>query len=132
MTKHWILNYKLLLLLKGKWHAVWMVVMIMMILLIYLQTNIWNCIILWESVPYDASEIKSIESSVLSRTLNSSCIDYVITVTDVMNAIAHHKSGKSDCSEGLFSDHFIHGTHRFYVILSILFTMIPIPNDKKK
>ena len=31
---------------KGKWHAVWMVVMIMMILLIYFQTNIWNCITL--------------------------------------------------------------------------------------
>ena len=67
-----------------------------------------------------------------------------------MNAIAHLKSDKSDGSEGLFSDHFIHGTHRFYVILSILFTshlfmshgfsqnsmilgtMIPIPKDKKK
>ena len=30
----------------GKWHAVWMVVIIMMILLIYSQTNIWNCITL--------------------------------------------------------------------------------------
>ena len=84
----------------------------------------------------------------LSRILNSSCSDYIITVTDVMNAIAHLKSGKYDGSEGLFSDHFIHGTHRFYVILSILYTsmlshgfspnsmilgiMIPIPKDKKK
>ena len=34
-------------------------------------------------------------------------------MTDVMNAIAHLKSGKADGSEGLFSDHFIHGTHRF-------------------
>ena len=100
---------------------------------------------LYNSMPYDASEMKSIESSVLSRILNSSCSDYIITVTDVMNAIAHLKSGKSDGSEGLFSDHFIHGTHRFYVILSILFTsmlshgfspnsmiletMIPIPKD---
>ena len=105
---------------------------------------------LYNSVPYDTSEIKSIESSVLSRILNSSCSDYItcITVTDVMNAIAHLKSGKSDGSEGLYSDHFIHGTHRVYVILSILFTamlshgfspnsmilgtMIPIPKDKKK
>ena len=103
---------------------------------------------LYNSVPYDTSKMKSIESSVLSRILNSSCSDYIITVTDVMNAIAHLKSGKSDGSEGLFSDHFIHGTHRFYVILSILFTsmlshgfnpnsmilgtMIPIPKDKKK
>ena len=84
--------------------------------------------------------MNSIESSVLSRILNSSCCDYIITVTDVKNAIAHRKSGKSDGSEGLFSDHFIHGTHRFYVILSILFTSmlshgfspIPISKDKKK
>ena len=92
--------------------------------------------------------MKSIESSVLSRILNSSCSDYIITVTDVINAIAHLKSGKSDGSEGLFFDHFVHGTHRFYVILSMLFTsmlphgfspismilgtMIPIPKDKKK
>ena len=100
---------------------------------------------LYNSVPYDTSEMKSIESSVLSRILNSSCSDYIITVTDV---IAHLKSGKSDGSEDLFSDHFIHGTHHFYVILSILYTsmlshgfspnsmilgtMIPIPKDKKK
>ena len=53
---------------------------------------------LYNSVPYDASEMKSIESSVglLFRILNSSCSDYMITVTDVMNAIAHLKSGKSD------------------------------------
>ena len=72
---------------------------------------------LYNSVTYDTSEMKSIESSVLSRILNSSCSDYIITVTD-----AYLKSGKSDGSEGLSSDHFIHGTHRFYVILSILFT----------
>ena len=91
--------------------------------------------------------MESIESSVLSRILNSSCSDYIITVTDVMNAIAHLKSGKSDGSEGLFSDHFIHDTHRFYVILSMLFTsmlsdgfspnsmilgtMIPIPKIRR-
>ena len=77
---------------------------------------------LYNSVPYDTCEIKCIESSVLSRILNSSCSDYIITVADVMNAIAHLKSGKSDGSEGLFSDHFIYGTHRYYVILSMLFT----------
>ena len=68
--------------------------------------------------------MKSIDSSVLSRILNSSCSDYFITVTDVMNAIAHLKSGKSDGSEGLFSGHLLHGTHRFYVILSILCTFM--------
>ena len=57
---------------------------------------------LYNSVSYFASEMKSIESSVLSGILNSSCSDYIITLTDVMNAIAHLKSGKSDGSEGLF------------------------------
>ena len=47
---------------------------------------------LYNSVSYDTSEMKSIESSVLSRILNSSCSDYIITVTDVMNAIAHLKA----------------------------------------
>ena len=31
---------------------------------------------LYNSVPYDTSEMKSIESSVLSRILNSSCSEY--------------------------------------------------------
>ena len=41
---------------------------------------------LYNSVPYNASEIKSIESSVLSLILNSSCSDYSITVTDECNS----------------------------------------------
>ena len=63
---------------------------------------------LYNSVPYDTSEMKSIESSVLSRILNFSCNNYIITLTDVIKAIAHLKSGKSDGSERLFSDRFIH------------------------
>ena len=65
-----------------------------------------------------------------------------------MNVVTHLKLGKSDGSEGLFSDHFIHGTRKLYAFLSILFTlfpchgfstdsmilgtMIPIPMDKNK
>ena len=44
---------------KGKWHAVWMVAIFRQIYIIY------------NSVPYDTSEMKSIESSVLSRIFNS-------------------------------------------------------------
>ena len=79
---------------------------------------------LYNSVPYDTSEIKSIESSVLSRILNSSCSDYIITVTDVMNAIAHLKSGKSDGSDGLFSDHFIQGTHCFFMLFHLYYLLL--------
>ena len=65
-----------------------------------------------------------------------------------MNAVTHLKTGKSDGSEGLSSDHFIHGNRKLYVLLSVLFTlllrhgcspnsmilgtMIPIPKDMKK
>ena len=64
-----------------------------------------------------------------------------------MNAVTHLIKCKSDVSEGLSSDHFIHGNRKLYVLLSILFTlflrhgfspsmilvtMIPIPKDKKK
>ena len=68
--------------------------------------------------------------------------------SDVINAVSHLKNGKSDGSEGLFSDHFLHATHRFYVILSILYTlflshgfspesmimgtMIPIPKNSRQ
>ena len=38
----------------------------------------------------------------------------------VLNAIALLKSGKSDGSEGLLSDHFIDGTHRDELMTTIL------------
>ena len=105
-------------------------------------------IMLFNSVPYDTEEMKRIESEVLSRVQRGSDSNYCITVQDVMNAVTHLKLGKSDGSEGLFSDHFINVTRKLYVFLSILFTvflchgfspdsmiwsaMIPIPKDKKK
>ena len=62
-----------------------------------------------------------------------------------MNAVT---LGKSDGSEGLFSDHFSNGTRKLYILLSILFTLFlchsfspdsmilgtmnVIPKDKKK
>ena len=54
--------------------------------------------------------------------ITSSCNDYTITIiaTDMKNAIAHLKSGKSNGPEDLFSVHSIHGTHRFSVLLLLL------------
>ena len=79
---------------------------------------------------------------------NTRCSGYVITPTDVRIAVDHLKSGKGDGFDGLCYDHFINGTKRLYVFLSIIFTlflshgftpdslilgtMIPIPKDKKK
>ena len=91
----------------------------------------------------------SIESDVLYND-EQRCSDssYCITAQDGINVVTHLKLGKSDGLEGLFSDHFIKGTRKLYVFLSILFTlvlyhgfshdslilgtMISIPWDKKK
>ena len=84
----------------------------------------------------------AIESTIFERLHNCENVKYVISHSDVINAVSHLKNGKSDGSEGLFSDHFLHATHRFYVILYTLFlshsfspdsmimgTMIPIPKN---
>ena len=38
---------------------------------------------------------------------------YVTTHNDVKNAVYHFKIGKSDGSESIFSDNFLHATHHF-------------------
>ena len=70
---------------------------------------------LYNSVPYDTKEMKRIESGVLSHVQRGSDNSYCKTVQDVMNAVTHSKLGKSDGSEGLFSDHFINGTRKLEV-----------------
>ena len=91
---------------------------------------------------------KMANAEVMTRLQKCNDDSYNITVHDVMNAVTHLKRGKSDGSEGLSSDHFIHGNRTLYVLLSILFTlflrhgfshnsmilstMIPIPKDRKK
>ena len=70
-----------------------------------------------------------------------------IYINDVIDAVMHLKSGKSDGNEGLNYDNFIHGNIKFYSILALLFTafllhahspdsmilgtMIPIPKDTR-
>ena len=62
-------------------------------------------------------------------------------------AINRLKSLKSDCTDQLFSDHFINSTVRFYTLISLLFTcmlllsvapsglslstMVSVPKDKR-
>ena len=102
---------------------------------------------LYNSVPFDSDDMCAIKSEISSR-IDKCSNGYSISTEDIVNAVTHLKCGKSDGAEGLYSDHFIHGTGRFYVILSLLFTlflshgfspesmiigtMIPIPKDKKK
>ena len=73
---------------------------------------------LYNSVPYNIADMNAIESTIFKRLHNCENVKYyVISHSDVINAVSHLKKGKSDGFEGLFSDHFL---HRFFVILSIL------------
>ena len=90
----------------------------------------------------------AIESTIFERLHTCDNVKYVISHSHVINAVSHLKNGKADGSEGLFPNHFLHATHRFYVILSILYilflshgfspdsmimgTMIPIPKNRKQ
>ena len=78
---------------------------------------------LYNSVPYNIDDMHAIESTIFERLHNCEDVKYVISHSDVINAVSHFKKSKSDGSEGLFSDHFLHATHRIYVILSILYTL---------
>ena len=68
-------------------------------------------------------EMKCIETENMSRIERQSNDCSCITVQDVTNAVAHLKIGKSDRSEGLFSDHFINGNKHLHVSLSLLFAL---------
>ena len=114
-------------------------------LLTYFLINIIHCIILSHLIMmicFVLDQLLIIDYKILR------CSGYVITPIDVRIAVDHLKSGKWDGFEGLCSDHFINGTKRLYVFLSLIFTlflshgvtpdslilgtMIPIPKDKKK
>ena len=101
---------------------------------------------LYNSVPYDKSEMNSIKCEIAKR-LSEECV-YKISVADVVKSVNRLKLGKSDGEEGLNSDHIINGPHLLYVLLTnvfncmvihgispesmILGTMVPIPKCKKK
>ena len=71
-----------------------------------------------------------------------------VSVNQLQYAIKRLKSSKPDCTDQLFSDHFVNGTVRFYTLISLLFivcsllshgvapsglllsTMVPVPKDK--
>ena len=74
---------------------------------------------LYISVPYNIDDIHAIESTIFERLHSCEYVKYVISGSDVINAVSHLKNCKSDGSEGLFSDHFLHATHLRYCIYFI-------------
>ncbi len=65
---------------------------------------------LYNSVPYDQSEINDIKYIIDAKLQNDVHQNYSVNVHDVVKATNHLKYGKSDGEEGLWSDHLIHGT----------------------
>ena len=109
--------------------------------------------LLYKSVPLESSDIdemkKQIEEKVNSKCLKGLCYcDHKIKVGDVRKATQQLKRGKHDAYYKLYSDHYIHSSHRFQVLVSLLVNLllshnvipndlsqsvlIPIPKDKKK
>ena len=74
------------------------------------------------SAPYNVDDMHAIESTIFERLHNCLNVKYGISHNYVINTVSHFKNRKSDGSEGLFADHCLHATNRFYVILSILHT----------
>ncbi len=80
---------------------------------------------LYNSVPYDKDEMNDIKCGIEDDLFKRGHNDYVIAVVDVIKSVAHLKQAKTDDGEkGLMSDNIIHGTHSFYVLLTIVFNTI--------
>ena len=74
---------------------------------------------LYNSVPTDDKEIIDIEQQIQRNCLYNE--SHVITVNHVVKAVKLLNAGKSDGCRGLSSDHVLHGSHRLFVMLALLF-----------
>ena len=102
---------------------------------------------LYNSVPYNEQEMTDIKHKIQQQLQNESNVNYFISVSEVIKSVSCLKKGKSDGSEGLYSDHLINASHTLYVYLSLIFnamlihgispetmllgTMVPIPKNKR-
>ena len=77
---------------------------------------------IYTSVPTDDMELETISQDINNLVLTSSNNDSCyITPSIVMSCITNLKSSKSDGDTGFNSNHLIHGTHRLYTMLCLLF-----------
>ena len=99
---------------------------------------------LYNSVPTDENELNS-----LRDVIDSNITEQIYITPDIIRiCICKLKAGKDDGDIGFKSDHIINGTHRLYVLLSLLYnlmfyrghtpadllksTIVSIPKDNKK
>ena len=101
---------------------------------------------LYNSVPYDAEEMRLIELEI-DRQVNVSAV-YGICVDELVKGIRSLKMGISDGEEGKSSDHSIYCTRILYVLLTLVFnsmlvhglspdsmfveTMVPMPKYRRQ
>ena len=82
-------------------------------------TNLYN------SVSFDSNDMDSFLTKV-DKLINEDCnVDHtnsVIKVNDVIEAISQIKHGKKDGYSLIYTDHFINGTNKLYIMLSLLFS----------
>ncbi len=67
-----------------------------------------------------------IKDNIQHQLCSNSFNQYVITVSDVIKSIGHLKHGKTNGTEGLFSDHIINGWDSLYVYLTMIYNAILI------
>ena len=102
---------------------------------------------LYNSVSYNMKDLNALSKTIASRIL-SVCTNHqhTITVHEVKNALAKLKLGKKE-ENGLFSNHFIYGSDRLIIMITLLFnsmlvhgmapedlmlgTMIPLIKDSR-
>ena len=99
---------------------------------------------LYNSVPTDENELNS-----LRDVIDSNITEKIYIAPDIIIiCIGKLKAGKDDGDIGFKSDHIINGTHRLYILLSLLYnlmfyhghtpadllksTIVSIPKDNKK
>ena len=80
---------------------------------------------LYNSVSFDSNDMDSLLTKV-DKLINEDCnVDHtnsVIKVNDVIEAISQIKHGKKDGYSLIYTDHFINGTNKLYIMLSLLFS----------
>ena len=84
---------------------------------------------LYNSVPCDEELMHNVSESVNDVCIcNKSDVNHLhnINVKQVMKAVNEMKSNKKDGTNMLISENIIHGTHKLYVLLSLLFTCMII------
>ena len=89
---------------------------------------------LYNSVPTSTNELNDLHHTISNGIMSTT--DVFITPTIIRQALRKLKPGKGDGDRGFKSDHLLHSTHRFHVLLCLLFNTMLVhgytPDDLLK